>query len=956
MENIQSVNSESKSENDFPFTGKPLSSLGPHTVVNPERRPSAAEDSTMTRLAPVDSALAQRLFPPYQGPEAVESADVQGINLGHYRLEKRIGLGGMGAVYKAVDERLDRIVALKVLSPQNTNDQAAIRRFQNEARAGARLDHDHIARVYHFDTDQGLHFIAFEFVEGKNIREMIRERRRIEPAEALNYILQIATALKHTSNCKVIHRDIKPSNIIITRGGRAKLVDLGLARKEQTESQGELTMAGTTLGTFDYISPEQARDPRNVDVRSDIYSLGCTFYHMLTGEPPYPEGTMLQKLLDHQGKTQPDAALKNRKVPKVLSTIIQKMMASEPSDRYSTPDALLHELMMVARPLGVHRFVSDSMTWITPTYPQQPFWYKHLGLVATVALLLITVFAIDHFSNTSAVIDPAITSTPEKNETNPALITSKQPPEESNSTDENSSNTNDDNSIVVRTDKIGSPDQNLVETMFPQNTRLFDDPELPIISPAAKGPDLAGLESKNSPDSSTPTPDKSITPIEAQQPESPDPKSEPTEKPATLTGQGVALLAAGSQKPKFFRSLEAACAAAEDGNVIELRYDGQLSGLPEKPLRIQNKRITIRAAAGFRPVILFAPAEQFSSGTESQMMNVLGGSLDMINVDLILDLTDVQSSKDWALFSLQGFERVRLQGVTISIANNNNQRVAVMELSAPPGGSLDKMGMRKNGQESTFELKINESFVSGYCNLFTVLHSEPGRIELENSLISLSGSTWKLIGDLETPKQNSAELILRMEHVTSYTENSLIEVETGDIPREILPINVQVLNSILASSRDVPMIKMTGNVDTADFSQLLSWHGERNSFRFKTYWQIESLLDLMEPVSRNIDNWLQYWSATDQGSVVDAYTGIIPWKQSLSKKPAQCTIADFELSRDERTSPILNGATDGSDLGADLTRLPAERKQTENKTVELTPEPVNEYDEAESFDSTEEIK
>ena len=121
-------------------------------------------------------------------------------------------------------------------------------------------------------------------------------------AESVNYILQIASALVHTSAQGVVHRDIKPSNIIITPSGRAKLVDLGLARKENKDDHAaDLTVAGTTLGTFDYISPEQARDPRAADVRSDIYSLGCTLYHMLTGEPPYPEGTVLQKLLQHQG-------------------------------------------------------------------------------------------------------------------------------------------------------------------------------------------------------------------------------------------------------------------------------------------------------------------------------------------------------------------------------------------------------------------------------------------------------------------------------------------------------------------------------------------------------------------------------------------------------------------------------------------------------------------------------
>src|SRR5580704_6128433 len=271
------------------FVQDPIQFDGPHTVVNPERR-GAARDA----------------------PPAVDGApSAVGCRLGHFRIEATIGSGGMGAVFRAVDERLDRVVALKVLSPSLSRDTGSIQRFLNEARAAARLDHDNIARVFYVGEDRGLNFIAHEFVTGRTVRDIIHDHGALEPREAVNYALQLAAALRHTAAAGVVHRDIKPSNIIITPRGRAKLVDLGLAKKVASESVGDLTIAGTTLGTFDYISPEQAKDPRNVDVRSDIYSLGCTLYHMLAGEPPYPEGTVLQKLLDHQAKDIPDPARKN---------------------------------------------------------------------------------------------------------------------------------------------------------------------------------------------------------------------------------------------------------------------------------------------------------------------------------------------------------------------------------------------------------------------------------------------------------------------------------------------------------------------------------------------------------------------------------------------------------------------------------------------------------------------
>ncbi|NOX53697.1 MAG: serine/threonine protein kinase, partial [Planctomycetes bacterium] len=290
-----------------PASSGPRPPIAPHcseTVVNPERR--GTRSVALQNVPAETSELWQRLFPPESDVLEGRAPDPAGIQLGHFVIEERIGMGGMGAVFRALDTRLQRYVALKVLSPFQARDPAAVQRFVNEGRAAARLDHDNIARVYHIGEEHGLNFIAFEFITGTNVRDLIRQRGRLEPAEAVNYTLQIASALRHTSAAGVIHRDIKPSNIIITPSGRAKLVDLGLARKIDSQSAPDLTVAGTTLGTFDYISPEQAKDPRNVDVRSDIYSLGCTLYHMLTGEPPYPEGTVLQKLLSHQGGEPPD--------------------------------------------------------------------------------------------------------------------------------------------------------------------------------------------------------------------------------------------------------------------------------------------------------------------------------------------------------------------------------------------------------------------------------------------------------------------------------------------------------------------------------------------------------------------------------------------------------------------------------------------------------------------------
>ena len=313
-----------------------------------------------------------------------------------------IGRGGMGAVFRAVDERLERIVALKVLSPSMSRDQASIQRFVNEARAAARLDHDNIARVFYVGEDQGLHFIAHEFVTGRNIRDIIRAEGPLSPRQAVNYTLQIATALRHTAAAGVVHRDIKPSNLIVTPRGRVKLVDLGLAKKVASESFGDLTIAGTTLGTFDYISPEQAKDPRNVDVRSDIYSLGCTLYHMLAGEPPYPEGTVLQKLLDHQAKDIPDPARKNPHLPPELSAVVRRMMAPDPRDRYATPDDLILDLLPIAAEMGLRGINPEGLVWTSQPMGTRSFIERNVTWIVAAAALLVVAVLFDRFSERGA--------------------------------------------------------------------------------------------------------------------------------------------------------------------------------------------------------------------------------------------------------------------------------------------------------------------------------------------------------------------------------------------------------------------------------------------------------------------------------------------------------------------------------------------------------------------------
>jgi serine/threonine-protein kinase len=288
---------------------------------------------------------------------------VVGEALSHYRLDYHIGTGGMGTVFHATDLRLDRPAALKILPPDQAVDPDLVERFRQEARAAARLHHENIAQVYDIGEDRGVQFIAFEFVEGVTVRDLIQQHGALAPADVVRYAIQMARALVHSAARGVVHRDIKPSNIVVTPSGRAKLVDMGLARNFERRKDGGLTQDGVTLGTFDYIAPEQARDPRSTDVRSDIYALGCTLFHALTGQPPYPEGTVLQKLLKHHGDEPPDPRDLAAGIPARLAHIVRRMMAKDPGRRYQTPDVLVRDLVEVAGLMDLRPVSPEGWIW-----------------------------------------------------------------------------------------------------------------------------------------------------------------------------------------------------------------------------------------------------------------------------------------------------------------------------------------------------------------------------------------------------------------------------------------------------------------------------------------------------------------------------------------------------------------------------------------------------------------
>jgi len=281
----------------------------------------------------------------------------RGLAIGNYLILDKIGKGGMGMVFKAQHRRLKRVVALKVLPPSYARDASAVLRFQREVQAVARLGHPNIVAALDADVFNGLHFFAMEYVEGSDLARLVKEKGTLPVDQAIAFLTQAARGLKAAHDKGIYHRDIKPSNLILDAGGTVKILDLGLARIEAEANSGgsgepdpDLTRPGDIMGTVGFMSPEQAYDARQADHRSDIYSLGCTLYYLLTGRPPYSGVTRMACLLAHREQPIPLLRDARPEVPPSLDATLQRMLAKDPEDRYPSIDPLIADLAACRAP------------------------------------------------------------------------------------------------------------------------------------------------------------------------------------------------------------------------------------------------------------------------------------------------------------------------------------------------------------------------------------------------------------------------------------------------------------------------------------------------------------------------------------------------------------------------------------------------------------------------------
>jgi serine/threonine protein kinase len=890
-----------------------------------------------------------------------------GERLGHYELIEFAGGGGMGAVFRGRDCTLNREVAIKVLSRDQSGDDETLKRFKNEAQSAARLDHENIARVYYVGEDKGLHFIVFEFIEGVNVRQLVEKVGRIALEDAVSYTLQVADALSHASAREIVHRDIKPSNIIITAQGRAKLVDMGLARLHGIQPGAEdLTASGVTLGTFDYISPEQARDPRGADVRSDIYSLGCTLYYMLTGRPPFPEGTVLQKLLQHNSDDPIDPREFNPDLPEALTVVLRKMLAKDPLRRYQTPADLIGDLLHLAERIGIRRAEVRLATKWDGASQAPSAWQRHLPWIVPVAALAAIVVGLEFYDRSrdddwnSLRNDPRLAQTP--NTTDDGDEPKPNVPPKPATPGDAQPNTGTSNVAPTAGPRPSATAPTTPATPATPAT-VVDLTPPPAAAPIAVAGGTAApaitlpASIGNKIDLSTPFV-KSTSPVVAPLIDMPGAEVEgpttalvgtstigtavatsPANNPAATTAprklpeprDGVLVVCDTADENDRYTSLRAACFAAKNGDVVELCYDGERI---ERPLVLNNLKLTVRAGDGYRPAIRFRPAEAAIPNLPHMMAAVVGGRLTMVGLEIVFDVPSPQDfpANRWSLFELQHAEYLGLERCVLTINNASadgeayHPNVALLGTSLPPGApSTMNMPMNTEGAAplpsvEAAEVWLEHSIVRGEASLLRASELQPVSLHWNDGLLAVSESALVATGGAMQPKD--VDVRLAFNHVTAVCGGSLIDIR-DDFDKPFLPaITVTCADSIVYSVSGAPLVDYDGIDVRTDFLKTFHWTGERvfyEGFKAAEFWRLASGDDVSQMLS--FDDWRAQWGSQRE---LQGVWSEVRWKRAPAPSPIFHNLKpdDFALDDTGAAQKAVRGAADGHDVGMNRAQLP----------------------------------
>jgi len=860
---------------------------------------------------------------------------LEGASLEHLNLEKFVGGGGMGAVFRALDTKLNRTVAVKVLTGSRT-DTETLRRFQKEAQNAAKLEHENIARVYHVGEDQGLHYIVFEFIEGINIRDLVKQNGAMPLDEAISYVRQVTVALEHACQRGLVHRDIKPSNVLVTAQGRAKLVDMGLARHHRLDPESEdITASGVTLGTFDYISPEQARDPRAADVRSDLYSLGCTLYFMLTGRPPFPEGTVLQKLLKHSGEEPSDPRHVRPDLDEQVVEIMSRLLEKKPVDRYQHPRELMADLDSVVERLDLPGIARNGAAG-RDRQPGLSLAIRCLPWAIPLAVLLAAVFALDKvwstdpsddFIGTRVELAPLERSEVETPAPKPAVESDE---ERDSGASKDTSGTGEGPRAKPHAKPpsadadAGPPETEPKESPPPSKGELPVPKETGTVKPMPEsGADRpaevpAGVPDTPDGDSSTTDP-SSAKPIDATDDNEPSNTDTTPTKPQDALAERIIVGPLAGDTPVdavVVESLAAACeeAAAKGVDTIELHFDGMHE---EHPFDVTSKQLTVRNGVGFKPTIVFRPS--FKDMAQDRQMIRLGPvELDWQGVNLHFELPD-ESADGWSLFRLRHIISLKIRDSMVTVRNIDESgrllqpRVAVFEIE---NGTV--FGAQTATKKLGPYISLHQCIVRGQATIVHAKEVSPFRFACQQCLLVTSDRLVDVGGTQVRPRLEDGPNEVTLEHVTAVLGRGMCRFSTDETTHQPVWQTKCTYSIVYVTDPGAPVIEWKGASDIGDVVGRLFVRGGDNFYPGSmTLLRISPTGDPRQYVDSGFDQRNEAWYKEETPPRFG-----LSWKKEPPLELTEDLQGPADYALDERESNPARNAGDGTPAGVDHAVLP----------------------------------
>jgi serine/threonine-protein kinase len=816
------------------------------------------------------------------------------IRIGKYEVVSHIATGGMGAVYKARDTENDREVALKVMSPEMAAKPSMVERFRREARHAAKLRHENIVTVYDFGEANHTFYLAMEFVDGIDLHEYITRKGPLDPNEALDLILQAARALDHIDRQGIIHRDIKPSNYLVMRQDDrlvVKMTDLGLARKAENDEEFRVTRAGTTVGTLDYMAPEQARDSGLADIRSDLYSLGSTWYHLLTGHAPFPKGGLGERLNRILYEEPPNVRTLNPRVSETMAAVLHRLMAKKPSRRYQHPSELLRDLEALERgePLLTPRELlaglgegeeerktspsraikkprrsSDGRN--TPRPPSGRFatdtavarttredtaagsrshvWIAWVGVAALLLVIgLIVLFSLRRARRNEPLAEDNASSAP----------ASILPP-------------------VLSPSTAPTPDRPAghKENEHGLATEPHIKSTLPALYKSSQPVDVAALRK------------------EIQAPWSG--ASAPT-KPVELV---VSRLLAGVSS-RNYRSLAAACKAVPAGStaVIELRDNGPFYDVPAV---LADRSLVVRAAPGYHPLLVWDVRRTLDERRRNRDDSGPLVFLDVKHGDLSLE--GIEVCLQWPEAPSEGTALLRVEDGNLDVAN------CTFSVAGKPRDGLALARFRATNAEGR-RCRFQHCHARGAGLSMLDLDAPGAQVLLDNCLL-VGGDTPLLQVKANTERTTH----LRVVRSTMISDKNLLSVRPAT-ERDHEPaldwLSWDVLLSRKGNESGGALLRLDDSVET----RRMNWRAINCLY---AGWEMLLAGKSSIPVA-DLPGWRRLWDRLD-GDVARAE----PWPTAVFPEPAEVSAATYRTA----SSAVAFASSIGADqpLGCDLDALP----------------------------------